>query len=138
MTSRIVVTGGAIIRDHMGRVLLQKRSDYGDWGLPGGGMEPGERIEETMIREVKEETGLDVSSYKLASIYTGERMHYTYPDGNEVVFVMFLFDVIEDEQKESLQLIFKSVDEIDIATINNVQKPIFVDLKQGESKLLRE
>lgn len=154
MTSRIVVTGGAIIRDHMGRVLLQKRSDYGDWGLPGGGMEPGERIEETMIREVKEETGLEVSSYELASIYTGERMHYTYPDGNEVVFVMFLFDVIaelegklcddqltllfEDEQKESLQLVFKSLDEIDISTINNVQKPIFVDLKQGEFKLLRE
>lgn len=65
MTSRIVVTGGAIIRDHAGRILLQQRSDYGDWGLPGGGMEPGESIEETMIREVKEETGLDVSSYEL-------------------------------------------------------------------------
>ncbi|MGF9697944.1 NUDIX domain-containing protein [Paenibacillus sp. MABNR03] len=47
MTGRIVVTGGAIIRDDGGRILLQRRSDYGDWGLPGGGMEPGERIEET-------------------------------------------------------------------------------------------
>ncbi|MEO2214508.1 hypothetical protein ABGV40_26930 [Paenibacillus amylolyticus] len=34
MTSRIVVTGGAIIRDHMGRVLLQKRSDYGIGDYP--------------------------------------------------------------------------------------------------------
>ncbi|MCM3204825.1 MULTISPECIES: hypothetical protein [Paenibacillus] len=34
MTSRIVVTGGAIIRDDHGRILLQRRSDYGDWGLP--------------------------------------------------------------------------------------------------------
>lgn len=67
---------------------------------------------------------------------------------------MFLFDVIaelegklcddqmtllfEDEQKESLQLVFRYLDEIDIATINNVQKPIFVDLKQGATKLLRE
>ncbi|TCM85150.1 NUDIX domain-containing protein [Paenibacillus sp. BK033] len=41
---RIVVTGGAIIRDSNGRVLLQQRSDYGDWGLPGGGMNPGETI----------------------------------------------------------------------------------------------
>jgi mutator protein MutT len=153
MTSRIVVTGGAIIRDHAGRILLQKRSDYGDWGLPGGGMEPGESIEETMIREVKEETGLDVSSYELASIYTGEKMKYTYPDGNEVVFVMFLFNVtaeldgkldkdqttllFEDEQNESLQLVFKSLDEIDISTINKVQKPVFIDLKQGELKILR-
>ncbi|MGV2883670.1 NUDIX domain-containing protein [Paenibacillus taichungensis] len=153
MTSRIVVTGGAIIRDHMGRILLQKRSDYGDWGLPGGGMEPGESIEETMIREVKEETGLDVSSYELASIYTGEKMKYTYPDGNEVVFVMFLFNVtaelggkldddqttllFKDEQNESLELVFKSLDEIDISTINKVQKPVLVDLIQGELTILR-
>lgn len=153
MTSRIVVTGGAIIRDHMGRILLQKRSDYGDWGLPGGGMEPGESIEETMIREVKEETGLDVSSYELASIYTGEKMKYTYPDGNEVVFVMFLFNVtaelggkidddqttllFKDEQNESLELVFKSLDEIDIPTINKVQKPVLVDLMQGELTILR-
>ncbi|MDR9744468.1 NUDIX domain-containing protein [Paenibacillus taichungensis] len=153
MTSRIVVTGGAIIRDHMGRILLQKRSDYGDWGLPGGGMEPGESIEETMIREVKEETGLDVSSYELASIYTGEKMKYTYPDGNEVVFVMFLFNVtaelggkldddqttllFKDEQNESLELVFKSLDEIDISTINKVQKPVLVDLMQGELTILR-
>ncbi|SDL82455.1 NUDIX domain-containing protein [Paenibacillus sp. OK060] len=153
MTSRIVVTGGAIIRDHMGRILLQKRSDYGGWGLPGGGMEPGESIEETMIREVKEETGLDVSSYELASIYTGEKMKYTYPDGNEVVFVMFLFNVtaelgekldddqttllFKDEQNESLELVFKSLDEIDISTINKVQKPVLVDLIQGELTILR-
>ncbi|MFB8372926.1 NUDIX domain-containing protein [Paenibacillus taichungensis] len=153
MTSRIVVTGGAIIRDHTGRILLQKRSDYGDWGLPGGGMEPGESIEETMIREVKEETGLDVSSYELASIYTGEKMKYTYPDGNEVVFVMFLFNVtaelggkldhdqttllFKDEQNESLELVFKSLDEIDISTINKVQKPVLVDLMQGELTILR-
>ncbi|WDH96914.1 NUDIX domain-containing protein [Paenibacillus urinalis] len=48
----IIVTGGAIIRDKLGRILMQRRSDYGDWGLPGGGMEAGESIEETMIREV--------------------------------------------------------------------------------------
>ncbi|MEK3701485.1 NUDIX domain-containing protein [Paenibacillus sp. FSL R10-2199] len=88
MTRSIIVTGGAIIKDKYGRILLQQRSDYGDWELPGGGMEAGETIEETMIREVKEETGLEVNHYNLLSIYTGARMMYTYPDGNEVVFVM--------------------------------------------------
>nr|WP_145403201.1 NUDIX domain-containing protein [Paenibacillus xylanexedens] len=154
MTRRIIVTGGAIIRDHAGRILLQRRSDYGDWGLPGGGMEAGEQIEETMIREVREETGLEVNAYELAAIYTGERMKYTYPDGNEVVFVMFLFHVtttdltgrmaadhrtllFEDEQRESLQLVFHSLEEIDLAVINQVQQPVFIDLMQGKTALLR-
>ncbi|WP_145408635.1 NUDIX domain-containing protein [Paenibacillus xylanexedens] len=153
MSRNIIVTGGAIIKDSYGRVLLQRRSDYGDWGLPGGGMETGETIEETMIREVKEETGLTVKQYHLHAIYTGERMKYTYPDGNKVVFVMFLFNVeadlegslaedginltYRDPQNESLQLMFKSIEDIDLNDINIVQRPIFNDLKEGITDLLR-
>ncbi|WP_128102128.1 NUDIX domain-containing protein [Paenibacillus sp. DCT19] len=153
MSRNIIVTGGAIIKDSYGRVLLQRRSDYGDWGLPGGGMETGETIEETMIREVKEETGLTVKQYHLHAIYTGERMKYTYPDGNKVVFVMFLFNVeadlegslaedginltYRDPQNESLQLMFKSIEDIDLNDINIVQRPIFNDLKEGITVLLR-
>lgn len=153
MSRRILVTGGAIIKDIYGRILLQKRSDYGDWGLPGGGMEAGETIEETMIREVKEETGLDVERYELFSIYTGARMKYTYPDGNEVVFVMFLFQVevdldgklaadgqsliYRDKDNESLQLIFRNIEEIAIDSINAVQRPVFIDLKAERGGILR-
>ncbi|MEJ8302289.1 NUDIX domain-containing protein [Saccharibacillus sacchari] len=153
MTRRIIVTGGAIIKDEFGRILMQKRSDYGDWGLPGGGMEAGETIEETMVREVKEETGLDLKHYSLDSIYSGSRMKYTYPDGNEVAFVMFLFTVeaelkgkilddgktlnFKDHENESLQLMFKDLDEIDLETINLVQKPVFQDLKTNKVGILR-
>lgn len=153
MTRRIIVTGGAIIKDELGRILMQKRSDYGDWGLPGGGMEAGETIEETMIREVKEETGLGIKDYSLYSIYSGSRMKYTYPDGNEVVFVMFLFNVeaeltgkllddrktlnYKDQDNESLQLVFKDLDEIDLEVINFVQKPVFEDLMKNKEGILR-
>ncbi|OWR32330.1 DNA mismatch repair protein MutT [Saccharibacillus sp. O23] len=153
MTRRIIVTGGAIIRDGQGRILLQKRSDYGDWGLPGGGMEAGETIEQTMIREVKEETGLEINHYELYSIYSGPRMNYTYPDGNEVTFVMFLFNAeaelagkvsedqttlnFEDDHKESLYLEFKDLKKIDLEKINAVQKPVFEDLKHHAAGLLR-
>lgn len=78
---KIIVTGGAIIRDHHGRILLQRRSDYGNWGLPGGGMEAGESVEETMRREVLEETGLVVLDHELYGAYSGPRMQYRYPDG---------------------------------------------------------
>ena len=150
---KIIVTGGALIKDSNGRILLQKRSDYGDWGLPGGAMEPGESIEETMIREVKEETGISIKEYNFLSVYSGKRMLYKYPDGNEVVFVMFLFEVKIDEQgilladgktlayqdkdNESLTLQFFKEEHIDIEQISIVQRPIFEDMKNGNTKLLR-
>lgn len=150
---RILVTGGAIIRDNQGRILLQRRSDYGNWGLPGGGMEAGESIEETMIREVLEETGLEVQQYELYTVYSGSRMKYRYPDGNEVVFVMFIFNakvdlegkiaedkkslIYTDETRESLKLEFKSIEDINIEDISTVQRPVFEDLKKEVSTLLR-
>lgn len=150
---RIIVTGGAIIRNQDNRILLQRRSDYGDWGLPGGGMEPGETIEETMKREVFEETGLEVIDNELYGIYSGPRMQYRYPDGNEVVFVMFIFNaratldgkigndgktlIFNDYNNESLNLEFKGIEEIDITNINSVQRPIFEDLKMEKTKILR-
>lgn len=152
--SKIIVTARAIIRDRAGRVLLQKRSDYGNWGLPGGGMEPGEAIENTMIREVYEETGLVVEQYELYLIYSGERMYYTYPDGNEVVFVMFLFNAavnlegkleedgktlrFRDEAGEAVVLEFKRLEQIDTAQISTVQRPVFEDLLLKKSILLRK
>ena len=150
---KVLVTGGAIIRDAQGRILLQRRSDYGNWGLPGGGMNAGESVEETMIREVNEETGLTVKSYELYAIYTGPRMKYKYPDGNEVVFVMFIFNVeadligrikednktlnFIDKERESLQLEFKYLEEINIEEISSVQRPLIEDLKNNKRAILR-
>lgn len=54
----ILAGAGVIIVDNEGRILLQHRSDNGDWGIPGGSMELGESFEEAARREVLEETGL--------------------------------------------------------------------------------
>ena len=56
--THVKVGVGVIILDDSGRILLEKRRDNGMWGLPGGGIEPGESIYETALREVEEETGL--------------------------------------------------------------------------------
>jgi 8-oxo-dGTP diphosphatase len=54
---------GAIIKDSSGRLLLIKRGhapQAGRWSLPGGRVEPGETDQQAVIREIREETGLDI------------------------------------------------------------------------------
>src|SRR5438045_8375170 len=51
-------------------LLLQRRSDNGLWGLPGGGVEPGESVSEAIVREVREETGLEVAPGRLVGVYS--------------------------------------------------------------------
>ena len=59
----------AVIFDDNGRVLLSHRRDYDLWNLPGGRVEIGELPTESVIRETKEETGLDVAIEKLIGVY---------------------------------------------------------------------
>lgn len=57
-------TATAIITYPENKILLIKRSTspfVGYWALPGGRSEPGETAEQTIVREVKEETGLDIA-----------------------------------------------------------------------------
>jgi 8-oxo-dGTP diphosphatase len=54
---------GAVIKDEAGRLLMILRGHdpgRGLWSIPGGRIEPGETAEAAVVREVKEETGLDV------------------------------------------------------------------------------
>ncbi|MEU8727388.1 MULTISPECIES: NUDIX hydrolase [Streptomyces] len=73
-----------LITDDQGRLLLVERVDTGDWGLPGGLMEPGESFEETGMREVREETGLDIHDLQLFGVYSGADYYYRYPHGDEI------------------------------------------------------
>src|SRR5438067_7769104 len=59
----------ALIFDQ-GRILLAHRRDIDWWNLPGGGMEVGETVDEAVVREVREETGLEVQVEQLVGVYS--------------------------------------------------------------------
>jgi 8-oxo-dGTP pyrophosphatase MutT (NUDIX family) len=81
----------AAILDDAGRLLLTKRSDNGEWCLPGGGVDPGERPAETAIREVYEETGLLIRITDLLGVYSNPDVVVVYPDGSRVQIISTLF-----------------------------------------------
>lgn len=78
----------AIITNDDGHVLLQRRSDNGLWGLPGGGVEIGESVSTAIVREVQEETGLTVEIERLVGVYSDPRFQVVrYADGNVVHYI---------------------------------------------------
>ena len=83
----------AAVFDDAGRILLQRRSDFNVWGLPGGSIEVGETLEQAAVREVKEESGYDVKVVRLIGAYSDPR-HTTarYPSGDVVHYVSLVFE----------------------------------------------
>ena len=77
----IVPAVTAVVTDDAGRVLLIRRTDNDRWALPGGGTELGETVAQTVVREVREETGIDVEVLGLVGIYSDPRHVIAYDDG---------------------------------------------------------
>ena len=69
----VKLTADIIIEFDDGSIILIKRGHapfQGEWAIPGGKMDGDESIEETAIREAKEETGLDVSLTRIVGVYS--------------------------------------------------------------------
>jgi ADP-ribose pyrophosphatase YjhB (NUDIX family) len=77
----IVPAASAVVANEERKILLQRRKDNGMWSLPGGAMVIGESIAQTIIREVKEESGLEVTIVSLVGIYSDPRHVIAYSDG---------------------------------------------------------
>lgn len=77
----IVVAVTAFVLDDQDRVLLIRRTDNSLWAIPGGAQDFGEYIADTVVRETKEETGIDVEVTGLVGIYTNPNHVVEYSDG---------------------------------------------------------
>lgn len=108
----ILMPGSRIVIEQAdGKILLQLRSDFGVWGLPGGMPEPGDSITETIVREVLEETGLTINSCQPFGFGSDpDRETITYPNGDTAQHFVLNFYTSEfsgtpvEDNDETLQL----------------------------------
>lgn len=134
---------GIVLRDDSGRVLLEKRSDCGLWGLPGGRIEAGESIVEAAIREMKEETGLTVKITSLVGAYSEPTDRIvTYPYNGDVVH---LIDILLEARivsgkllrsSESEELRFFDPDALPTDLVPPARAPL-EDILQGRVGIIR-
>jgi ADP-ribose pyrophosphatase YjhB (NUDIX family) len=81
---------GVVINDE-GEILLHRRSDNGKWSLPGGAMDPGEEPADALVREIREETGVEVLPERIVGVSSGPDHRITYGNGDEVMILSICF-----------------------------------------------
>ncbi|MDV2581786.1 NUDIX hydrolase [Alkalibacillus haloalkaliphilus] len=87
-----IVACGGIVEDKKENILLVKEH-HGGWVFPGGQVEIGENLEDGVIREVKEESGIDVVVSHLVGVYSNTGVH-KWHDGVTDVPTKVMFDFV--------------------------------------------
>jgi ADP-ribose pyrophosphatase YjhB (NUDIX family) len=94
---------GAVF-DQDGRLLLVREiADSGRWTMPGGWAEVNESPSESVIREVREESGIEVRARKLAAVYDRARHPHMPPHPFHVFKMFFICDPVGGSPKPSLE-----------------------------------
>lgn len=120
---------GVLFDETRTKILLTRRTDNGQWCLPGGGMDAGESLEETCEREVWEETGLRARVTRLIGIYTSPNFAVEYADGNrwQVVSATFECQVtggqlgLSDETTDAGYFTRAEIEQMDIVLTHRVR-----------------
>lgn len=87
-----IVAAGGFVEDGQGHILLVKAKDDG-WVCPGGMIEAGENVIDGLIREIKEESGIDAEVSRLVNVVSNTAIHKWY-DGKTDVPTKVMFDFI--------------------------------------------
>jgi 8-oxo-dGTP diphosphatase len=100
-----------VLIEHEGKLLLGKRNidpAFGKWNFPGGYVNRGEKVELAALREVKEETNLDIELTGLLNVYS--------EDGNPAIIVVYTGRLLSDlahmqpQEEEVTELAFFALD----------------------------
>ena len=135
----IGVGATTLVFNNKNELLLNLRSDTNTWGIPGGSKELNETLEECAIRELKEETNINVNDLELITVLSGKEYYFKYPNEDELDCVIALYKVLNYEGElnindgESKQLRFFSLDSL--PELESRAKAIIDKIKNGIIKL---
>lgn len=88
----LVPVARIVLENREAEILLQQRSDFGLWGLPGGNAEVGESLETVAMREMLEETGLQVTNLKPFGFGSDPAIEtHVFPNGDQCQFFVLNF-----------------------------------------------
>lgn len=90
-----LIGAAGIILNQQGEVLLERKAGRQVWSLPGGICELGEALEDTLRREVREETGLHVISAELLEMHSGQERFFTLANGDQFYMYTALYRVMD-------------------------------------------
>lgn len=82
-TNIFLPCANCVIFNDAGDILLMQRSDFGSWATPGGCLDIGETFSDCVRREVREETGLEITDIELVSILSEPQYDVVYPNGDQ-------------------------------------------------------
>jgi 8-oxo-dGTP diphosphatase len=88
-----IVAAGGFVENNKGEILLVKTRREGQWVFPGGQVEVGENIIDGVIREVKEESGIDVKVSHLVGVFSNTATYEGY-GGVKIVPTKVMFDFV--------------------------------------------
>jgi 8-oxo-dGTP pyrophosphatase MutT (NUDIX family) len=115
----IVNATRGVIFDEIGRLLLVHRRDNRRWAMPAGAMELGDSIYECLVREVQEETGIEVRAARLFAIWSDPvKTSIVTEYGDPYQLISFVFRVDEwsgeliQETEETIDAGFFPLDEL--------------------------
>jgi 8-oxo-dGTP pyrophosphatase MutT (NUDIX family) len=128
---RLLIPGARVVIERAdGCILLQHRSDFSVWGLPGGNAEEGEDLTSVVVREALEETGLVIKNPKPFGF--GSNPDYEtveFPNGDLCQFFVLMFyadeyqGLLEADREETLDLKWFQPDDLP-KMLPNMQRSI--------------
>ena len=88
-----ILTAGVLlfVFNDKDEVLMQLRTDYNQYGFPGGAMELGESFEDVARREIKEETNLDIIDLEMVKVLSGKDTYREYPNGDKLYDITAIY-----------------------------------------------